>query len=97
MEASFFDAISHPAPDETALPAWHRMLRRTALALFDEAAPMEPDVVPLVRQGEAVPRLVRARRTLSFGLNGYGKDGATLFETLLLPAVETKKKKGRAA
>lgn len=99
-EPAFFNALAHrPITLEGVEErAWQILLRRTALALFDEAAPMEPDVVPLVRQGEAVPRLVRARRNLIFALQGYGKDGAALFTTLDLPQAAPKAgKKGRAA
>jgi len=99
-EPAFFDALARdPLPPEGAAErAWQARLRSTALALFDEAAPMEPDVAPLVRQGEAVPRLVRARRNLIFALQGFGKDGAALFTTLKLPAVTPRvARKGKAA
>lgn len=88
-EPAFFDVLARIplAPDGVEECAWQARLRRIALSLFDEAAPMEPDVAPLVRQGESVPRLVRARRNLLFALQGYGKDGAALFATLDLPAV----------
>ena len=74
-EAAFFDALEHAAsglavPEGAAEAAWQRDLRNTALALFDEAAPMDPDVPPMVRAGEAVPRLVRARRNLVFAPAG---------------------------
>ena len=96
-EPAFFDALARrPMPEDgTAERAWQALLRSAALRLFDEAAPMQPDVPPLTRQGETVPRLVRARRTLLFGLQGFGKDGQALFERLGLPAAQPgKQKKG---
>ncbi len=98
-EPAFFAALAgNPvADDDTVERAWHGLLRMTALGLFDEVAPMDPDVPPLVRQGETVPRLVRARRSLSFGLRGFGKDGQALFDILGLPAAQprqAKQKKG---
>ena len=99
-EPAFFDALARRpvAPEGVQERAWHSMLRRIALALFDEAAPMEPDVAPMVRQGEAAPRLVRARRNLLFALQGYGRDGVALFTTLDFPQAAPKAgKKGHAA
>jgi len=102
-EPEFFGALERearrgPAPSErTAEREWQRLLRTVALALFDEAAPMEPDAAPLVRAGETVPRLVRARRNLLFALQGYGKDGAALFTTLDLPGASSKTSKKRTA
>jgi CRISPR system Cascade subunit CasA len=99
-EPAFFAALARPLSKEGREERdWHAMLRTTALWLFDEAAPMDPDVPPLVRQGETAPRLVRARRNLAFALQGFGKDGQALFETLGLPAAESRKgkqKKGKA-
>jgi len=69
-EPAFFGALEReakrgPASSErTAERGWQKLLRTAALALFDEAAPMEPDAAPLVRVGKSVPRLVRARRNL---------------------------------
>ena len=88
-EAAFFEALENAAgaaagPEGDAEAYWQRLLRNTALALFDEAAPMDPDVPPMVRAGEAAPRLVRARRNLVFALQGFGKDGEALFTTLNL-------------
>lgn len=95
-EPAFFDALERAAqrdgvgPEDEEERRWQQTLRRVALALFDEAAPMEPDAVPLVRQGETVPRQVRARRNLLFALQGFGKDGAALFTVLGLPAAQAK-------
>ena len=97
-EPAFFDALSCTPlpPDGEAEHAWHRLLRDTALALFDEAAPLEPNVPPAIHQGEIIPRQVRARRNLTFALRGYGKEGAALFTTLDLPAVAPAKPKAVA-
>jgi CRISPR system Cascade subunit CasA len=72
--------------------AWQRMLRDTALVLFDEAAPLSSEA------GAAAPRIARARRNLLFALTGFGKDGAALFTTLSLPPAESRAaRKGRTA
>lgn len=93
-EVPFFNALERSARrgvTEAEPGAWRDLLRRTALALFDEAAPLSPF------SGNAAPRIGRARRNLLFALTGFGKDGAALFETLGLPAVEPKAKKRKAA
>ena len=95
-EAGFFAALhvaaqrggTEPFPE---LSAWLVLMRRTALALFDEAAPLEAD------SGAAAPRIGRARRNLLFALLGYGKEGLALFSGLELPAPETKPRKARSA
>jgi len=78
----------------TAEAAWQRRLQGTALALFDEIAPLAPDSSPSVAQ-----RISTARRFLGFALAGYGKAGNQLFKTLHLPAPELKdtRNKRRAA
>lgn len=98
-EPAFFDALTQLSSDDDAAEwRWRGLLERTALALFDEVAPMDADVPPLIRAGETMPRLVRARRTLMFGLKGFGRDGEALFTLLGLPAASPKKpKKGKAA
>ncbi len=70
---------------------WLKRLRATALALFDEAAPLETD------SGSAAPRIGKARRTLLFALLGYGCDGQALFSDLGLPAPESKTRTARSA
>ncbi len=95
-EAGFFDKL-HTAAQRNAtepfpeLPAWLALIRRVALDLFDEAAPLEAD------RGAAAPRIGRARRGLLFALLGYGKEGAALFSDLELPPPETKSRKARTA
>jgi CRISPR system Cascade subunit CasA len=103
-EAAFFAALDREAKRHVTSSEgveereWIERLRKLALALFDEAAPMEPDSAPLTRQGETMPRLVRARRNLMFALLGFGKDGEALFNALALPAAQPKTaRKGKAA
>ena len=49
------------------------------MALFDEAAPLDPEA------GAAAPRIAEARRSLNFALLGFGKVGKGFFGTLNLP------------
>ncbi|MBX6741045.1 MAG: type I-E CRISPR-associated protein Cse1/CasA [Acetobacteraceae bacterium] len=95
-ESAFFDALERAAASDAVAPdpepgRWMQLLRRTALALFDEVAPLSPEA------GSAALRIGRARRNLLFALTGYGRDGAALFEALGLPAAEPKVKKRKAA
>jgi len=93
-EVAFFGTLERAAlrGEMQAEPeAWRDLLRRTALALFDEAAPLSPF------SGGAAPRIGRARRNLLFALAGFGKDGVALFETLGLSAAEPKTRKRKAA
>jgi len=84
------------APTLTALaPDWRRALRKSALDLFDEAAPLDPSVASFDPK-----RVVEARRNLVFTLEGYGLAGTKLFAELLLPspqAKQTSQRKGRKA
>ena len=66
---------------------WRNRLRTAALALFDEAAPLDPTVACFEPK-----RIVEARRNLVFTLEGYGAGGTKLFAELLLPSPETKDK-----
>jgi len=85
-EQPFFDALRTAAarPGETGgaeaeRAAWATLLHRRAMALFDEAAPLDPEA------GAAAPRIAAARRGLAFALLGYGKAGAAFFGGLSLP------------
>lgn len=102
-EAPFFDKlegaarrIAHGETEATILDAsdWQCRLHRTALDLFDEAAPLTPECD--LREAQ---RIATARRFLGFALSGYGKAGIQLFTTLRLPSPETKatRTKRRAA
>ena len=60
--------------------AWQDGLRRTALALFDEAAPLDPSAASF-----DYARIVAARRNLIGTLKGYGALGYQLVAALGLP------------
>jgi CRISPR system Cascade subunit CasA len=84
-ERRFFDALTAAAARPAAALAteleperaeWARLLRHTAMALFDEAAPLTPQA------GADAARIAKSRRNLSFALSGYGRDGAALFQAL---------------
>ena len=96
-EQPFFDAlrrVADGAVPKEAQEAWHRLLRTTAFALFDEAAPLSPEL----NAATAASRIATARRRLGLALSGFGKDGAALFLALGLPPAESKAaRKGRAA
>ena len=76
-----------PTDWETALKVaarrWMRLLRETALQLFDDAAPLDPSAVSCDPR-----RIVEARRNLLNTLDGYGTAGTKLFIELNLPAPE---------
>jgi CRISPR system Cascade subunit CasA len=94
LEQTARNVASGDAIVSAAEAAWQRHLLRTALTLFDEAAPLTPDCRPSEAQ-----RIAAARRFLGLALAGYGKAGNLLFTTLHLPAPETKeaRTKRRAA
>ena len=87
-EMGFFDrlnkAADSPIEDVDASRAtWLGLLRGTAFALFDEAAPLAADA------GETQALRVRnARRLLGIALAGYGKQGQELFNILGRPPAE---------
>jgi CRISPR system Cascade subunit CasA len=79
--------------------AWLSTLRHHALALFDEAAPLDPlspDAAGRMSGGKwEPPPVVQARKNLGLGLAGYGKAGEALFSKLALDLpVKPKKAKG---
>ncbi|UFN49149.1 type I-E CRISPR-associated protein Cse1/CasA [Roseomonas sp. OT10] len=95
-EAAFFDALLRQGEEaeQEAMAKWLRLLRSTALSLFDEAAPLRPET----SMATAAPRIAAARRRLLFALTGHGKDGVALFGTLGLPLpVPAAQRKGKAA
>ena len=98
-ETQFFTTmnISASRPEEDLCVRrkdWMEELRRIALALFDEAAPLSAD-----SGGSAAPRIGKARRFLGMALRGFTPAGQSVFVALGLPAVETKepKRKRKAA
>jgi len=84
---AFFAHLAKPgATLEAAAPAWHRTLRKTALTLFDGAAPLDPAAVSF-----NPARIVKARNGLFLTLGGYGAVGGKIFAALALPLPETAK------
>ncbi len=73
---------------ETVAPDWQRKLRKTALALFDQAAPLDPAAVSF-----DPARIVKARNGLFLTLSGYGAVGTKVLTALELPLPETTKAK----
>jgi CRISPR system Cascade subunit CasA len=92
-EADFFQALRDVVQTteahalKHAAPQWLRRLNTVALALFDQAAPLDPSVASF-----DPARIVKERRQLWFTLNGYGAAGRRLFTALLMPAKPTKQK-----
>ena len=62
---------------------WRDVLRRTALALFDTAAPLDPMAVSFDPR-----RIVEARHHLAGSFAGYGAYGKAMFKALSLPLPE---------
>lgn len=97
-ETAFFDQVKRAKDELEAKPddpdcllplrrEWLGILRRQALLLFDNA-------VPLTRiEDRKLDRAVEARRSLGFELQGYGKDGQTLYSLLNLAPPEPRKGK----
>jgi CRISPR system Cascade subunit CasA len=86
---------------EAAGKAWLDALRREALALFDEAAPLDPlDPRSAGRLKEGAwhpPPVVEARRWLGINLAGYGPEGQKLWLVLHLEKPQpSKRKKAKA-
>ncbi len=71
----------------TVAPSWHRLLRKTALGLFDEAAPLDLSAV-----SRDPRKIVEARRNLVGTFQGRGAIGSQLFAALGLPLPEGKPK-----
>jgi len=88
-EDAFFDVLNRAAASEALEEDpnpphrfWLDRLRGTALAIFDELAPVAPD-----GSGQA-PRVAAARRNLLVGFAGYSPMGKALFAALNLPPPE---------
>ena len=105
-EAGFYDALAREAARTAVSPgdatgpepdAWRKRLHGVALTLFDAAAPLGADGATLPRSDEGIRRLLRARRNLGLALNGYGKDGAGLFDVLGLPPMQSKPAQSKPA
>jgi CRISPR system Cascade subunit CasA len=90
-EIAFFVALHAAAQDTSPQPfpdprsdAWRVQLRRAAIAVFDEAAPITVD------QADNARRIATARRFLLSAFEGYGRDGRALFEALQMTPPEKK-------
>lgn len=101
-EAPFFDALhdaaQHTAPRPFPDPrgeTWIALLRRSAITVFDETAPITPD------QPDDASRIARARKFLLLAFAGFGPDGRALFDAVGVPPPEqkttAKNKKEKAA
>jgi CRISPR system Cascade subunit CasA len=87
---AFFEQIIAPnATLGAAAPGWRDRLHRTALELFDIAAPLDPTIASF-----DFSRIARARRDLLGSLSGYGPVGNRLFIALMLPLPEPAKARG---
>ena len=71
--------------------AWLEVLRRHALAIFDDAVPIED------AESDRIKDVIAGRKMLAMALEGYGPVGKKLFAELQLPERDTKPKKGRKA
>lgn len=88
-ETSFFSTLSEPqarlATDERPHPEhhfWLRVLRRAAIDIFDELAPLAADM------SAQAARVSNARRGLFFAFAGYGSQGQDLYKFLNIPPPE---------
>ena len=93
-EVGFFETLDAPPPADDdpnpPQPVWLATLRRAAIDIFDELAPIAAD-------GSGRPeRTATARRFLLGGLAGLGADGRALFTTLNLPPAEMAAKAKRS-
>lgn len=70
---------------------WLSALRTSALAIFDDTAPIEDAA------SDKIIDVIAGRKMLLLALTGYGPVGSQVFAELGLSAVETKPKKGRKA
>jgi CRISPR system Cascade subunit CasA len=86
------DSLDPEAALAAVAAAWRTLLRRTALQLFDETAPLDPFAA-----SSDPRRIVKARRNLFRILEGYGSRGGKLFDALLLPLPESKARRTRRA
>lgn len=70
---------------------WLAALKRHALAIFDDAVPIED------ADSDRIEDIINGRKLLGLMLAGYGKGGVALFGHLDQPAPDAKPKKGRKA
>lgn len=77
--------------NSTAGARWLKSLTRQALAIFDDAVPIDD------AQSDKIEDVIDGRKMLLFALTGYGPVGASLFEALGQPPKDSKSRKGRKA
>jgi hypothetical protein len=93
--------------------SWLRTIRDSALAVFDEVAPLaiaigsfrpcreerkrQSSVQQSREQGTSVPRIVEARPQLAQAFSGYGASGKAIFDALGLPTPEQRPKGRKSA
>jgi len=98
-EAGFYDRLREAAAANDASGAafdqaredWLPIIRKAALRIFDETAPVDSPEDPDIKY------IVEARRFLNMAFSGYGPAGKKIFEALGLKVPESKKAKGKAA
>ena len=76
---------------EAIATQWLAILRRTALAIFDETVPID------AADSAKIPDLIEGRKFLSMSFQGYGKSGAALYGALGIAVPDKKPKKGSKA
>jgi CRISPR system Cascade subunit CasA len=99
-ENAFYDAVRGIARDASDAPssavyiearkAWLQKIRRAALGIFDDLAPIDTPESPDIKN------IVSARSFLFFALEGRNKAGAPLWKALNLNMPEKKEKKSKA-
>ena len=70
---------------------WLADMRKSALAIFDDAVPIED------AESDRIKDVIEGRKMLMFALTGFGAVGTQIFAALQLPPMESKAKKGRRA
>jgi CRISPR system Cascade subunit CasA len=96
-EAAFFAALNEPppsSPGDVPNPEhrfWLAILRRAAIGIFDELAPLAADM------SAHAERVSGARRGLLLAFAGHGAGGNALFKALNIPPPEKADKARKAA
>jgi CRISPR system Cascade subunit CasA len=91
-ETEFYGTLAQIENDwEFGRAAWLRLLRDTALRLFDERVPLATLPDKLIDRG------VKARAGLTSALAGFGKAGMTLYTSLGLPPPDARSKSPKLA
>ncbi|MFM9938436.1 MAG: type I-E CRISPR-associated protein Cse1/CasA [Hyphomicrobiaceae bacterium] len=83
------DSECHADMNRAASAGWLATLRRHALAIFDDAVPIED------AEGHRIEDIITGRKMLGLMLNGQGKGGAGLYQLLDQPSPEAKPRRAR--